>query len=159
MICFFAVLALYKLIKIYSESLAETSRIKMRPSLSAFCFLALKVSFSKSRVTTSQEFVFPWEKKTWSLKSSFHFCSTLLLEWVSSRDNIPVDHVFLLKYYINFNLFLYNCIPLKFLVIKLKLMFGNMRSLKLRQILNHKILTRNWTKNNICRNIIKIEMQ
>ena len=146
MICFFAMLALYKLIKIYSESLAETSRIKIRPSLSVFCFLALKVSFSKSRVRTSQEFVFPWEKKTWSLKSSFHFCSTLLLEWVSFRNNIPVDRVFPLKYYINFDLFLYNCIPLKFLVIKLKLMFGNMRSLKLRQILNHKIVTRNWTK-------------
>ena len=38
-------------------------------------------------------------------------------------------------------------------------MFGNMRSLNLWQILNHKILTRNWTKKNICSIITKTEMQ
>ena len=32
------------------------------------------------------------------LKSSFHFCSTLLLEWVSCRNNTRVDPIFSLKY-------------------------------------------------------------
>ena len=41
-ICSFSVLALYKLIKMYSESLTETSRIKMRPSLSVSCLLTKK---------------------------------------------------------------------------------------------------------------------
>ena len=70
------------------------------------------------------------------LKSSFHFCSTLLLEWVSCRNNTLVDPIFSLEYCINFNLFLYYCIPPTLLVIKPKLMFGNKRSLKLWQILN-----------------------
>ena len=43
-ICSFLVLALYKLIKMYSEPLIETSRIKMRPSLSVSCLLTKKVS-------------------------------------------------------------------------------------------------------------------
>ena len=37
LICLFSVSALYKFIKMYSESLMETSRTKIRPSLSV-CF-------------------------------------------------------------------------------------------------------------------------
>ena len=37
-------------------------------------------------------------------------------------------------------------------------MFGNMRSLKLWQLINYKILTGNWTKKNICSNIMKTGM-
>ena len=119
-ICSFSVLALYKLIKMYSESLIETSRIKMRPSLSVsylFVFLTEKVSFPEYTVRKSWEFVFPWEKKTWPLKSSFHFCSILLLEWVSCRNKTPVDPILSLKYWINFNLFSHACIPLTLSVI------------------------------------------
>ena len=43
----FSVLELYKLIKMYSESLTETLRIKMQPSLSVSCFLTKNVSFPK----------------------------------------------------------------------------------------------------------------
>ena len=38
----------------------------------------------------------------------------------------------------------YLSIPLTLLAIKLRLMLGNMRSMKLRLILNYKILTGNW---------------
>ena len=47
LICSFAVLALYKLIRMYSELLTETSRIKMLPSLSVSYFLTVKVTFTK----------------------------------------------------------------------------------------------------------------
>ena len=43
----FSVLALYKFIKMYSESLMETSRIKMRTSLSVSFFFNDKSSCSK----------------------------------------------------------------------------------------------------------------
>ena len=43
----FSVFALYKLIKMYSESLTETSRIKIRPSLSVCCFLTINVPVPK----------------------------------------------------------------------------------------------------------------
>ena len=46
-ICSFSVLALYKFIKMYSESLMETLRIKTRPSLSVCCFLMVNVPVSK----------------------------------------------------------------------------------------------------------------
>ena len=46
-ICFFSLLVLHKLIKIYSESLMEKPRIKMQPSLLVSCFfLTVKVSFT-----------------------------------------------------------------------------------------------------------------
>ena len=46
-ICLFEVLALYKFIKMYSESLLETSKVKIDPSLAAYCFLTVKVSVPK----------------------------------------------------------------------------------------------------------------
>ena len=47
LICSFSVLALYKFIKMYSESLMETSRIKIRPSLSVCCLLTVNVPIPK----------------------------------------------------------------------------------------------------------------
>ena len=46
-ICSFPVLVLYKFIKIYSESLMGTSRIKTQPSLTVCCLLTAKVSVPK----------------------------------------------------------------------------------------------------------------
>ena len=46
-ICSFWVLVLYKLTKMYSESLIKTSTIKMRPSLSVSCLLTEKSFCSK----------------------------------------------------------------------------------------------------------------
>ena len=128
LICSFSVLALYSSIKLYSESLMETSRIKIWPLWSVCCFLTIYFSVQKYAIRTAQKFVFPWEKKTLPWKSSFHFCSTLLFEWVSCKNNNPHGPILLLKYWISFNLFLSDCIPL--LVIKLSLLFDRIRSLK-----------------------------
>ena len=45
--CSFSVLALYKFIKICSELLIDTARIKIRPSLSVCCFLTVNVPVPK----------------------------------------------------------------------------------------------------------------
>ena len=58
-ICSFSVLALYKFIKMYSESLMETSRIKIRPSLSVCYFLTVNVPVPKKAIKTPHEFDFP----------------------------------------------------------------------------------------------------
>ena len=50
-----------------------------------------------------------------------------------------------LKYSFNFDLILDGYIPLKLYVIKLKLMFSNMRSLKLLLVSNYVVLIGNWT--------------
>ena len=57
--CSFSVLALYKFIKIYLESLMETSKIKIRPSLSDWCFITMNVPVPKEAIKTPQEFDFP----------------------------------------------------------------------------------------------------
>ena len=112
-ICSFSVLALHKFIKIYSESLMETSSIKIRPPWSVCSFLTVNLSVPKKAARTPQEFVFPWEKKILPWKSSFHFCSTLLWR-VSCKNSNPHDPILLLKYWISFNLFLSNCTPLHY---------------------------------------------
>ena len=70
-ICSFSVLALYTFIKMYSESLMETSRIKIRPSLSVYCFLTVNVPVSKQAIKTPQGFNL--RKKIAPLESSLHF--------------------------------------------------------------------------------------
>ena len=64
-ICYFLVLALYKLIKMYaeSESLIETSRINMRPSLSVYCFLNKKKFLSQSKQLEHHKNLFFREKR------------------------------------------------------------------------------------------------
>ena len=58
-ICSFPALALYQFIKMYSESLMETARIKIQPSLSVCCFLTINDPVRKYAVKTPQEFDFP----------------------------------------------------------------------------------------------------
>ena len=72
-ICSFSGLALYKLIKVYSKSLIETSRIKMRPSLLVSSLLTKNVSVPKQAIWTPEEFVFPWKKKNLTFKVLFPF--------------------------------------------------------------------------------------
>ena len=75
---------------------------------------------------------------------AFKVLFLLLFKFTSRvRNNIPVDPIWSLKYWINFNLILGYSIPLTLFVIKLRLTFGNMRSLKLSLILNYVILTGN----------------
>ena len=57
-------ISIYKLIRMYSRSLTETSRIKMRPSSSVSWFLIVKVSFPKQVVRPPQKCLFLREKKT-----------------------------------------------------------------------------------------------
>ena len=75
---------------------------------------------------------------------AFKVLFLLLFKFTSRvRNNIPVDPIWSLKYWINFNLILGYSIPLTLFVIKPRLTFGNMRSLKLSLILNYVILTGN----------------
>ena len=63
LICSFLVLALYKLIKMYSESLIQTSRIKMRPFLSFSCFLTVKVLFHSKQLGHHMNLFFREKRK------------------------------------------------------------------------------------------------
>ena len=62
------------------------------------------------------------------IKKLYENCNVNVpLESVFCRNNTPVDPILSLKCWSNFNLILDGCIPFKLLVIKLRLMFGNMR--------------------------------
>ena len=71
-ICSFAVLELYQLSKMYSESLIETSRIKMRPFLLVSYFLT-KTFFSKVSSYDTARIYFSVRKENLTFKVLFPF--------------------------------------------------------------------------------------
>ena len=85
-ICSFSVLALCKFIKMYSEWLIEMT------FLICLLFLMINVPVQSKLSRYHKKLTFR-EKKTEHLRSSFHFCSTLLSEWISCGNNTPVDPV------------------------------------------------------------------
>ena len=74
------------------------------------------------------------------------------------RSNTPVDPIFSLKYCINFNLFLYDCIPLTLLVIKLKINVWEHEIIKTLTGIQLQNTDKKLNKKNICSKIIKTEM-
>lgn len=135
-LCSFLVLGLNKFITVYSESLTEISMIKMRSALSVCCFFNSK-SFLSKLSSQDPKGIFSMRKKNLTFKVLF----TLLLD--SCRNKTQVGPILFLKYWISFILCLYDCTSSTLLITKLRLLFGNMRSSKLLQLLNYAILMGN----------------
>ena len=100
-----------------------------------------------------------WEKKTGRLKSSSHFCSTLLSEWVFCRNNAPIDHH---HYFIFDILYLFQFIfrglySFKVISNKTQTIAWKHEIIKTLTVIKLHITDRKLSNKNICSNIWKAE--
>ena len=80
----------------------ETSSIRIRPGSSFLLFLTAKDSKPNYAIKTTRELDVTCEKNTWRLKSSVQAFSSLEMECVSCRNNIPLDSNLFFRYSISF---------------------------------------------------------
>ena len=100
--CSDSLLALYRLISKKSLSLTFSSKILILPGPSGFLFETSKLVLPMKPVATPQELLWPCEKKSFPVNSSFHFSASCMVECVSCKKINPQEAKFLFNYSKNF---------------------------------------------------------